>query len=295
MRVVSSATLQRSSRILFPLAKAASCTAYIQRSPFHFTPLSPTTKRNNPRRKNAWDSSGGSEVLSSVHSNIPQGTKDYLADAKNKIFNRQHLRSPAVFFGIGEEKPFYLERIPSLVTERLRHNVAFFYLNYILLTAVLFGLTLLISPSAIIGLGLLGFAWMAVIKATSEGSMQVKGERMEWKMSERSCRFIVEKCELEFLLFCFLTTLFPRILPGITITQKQASIGMGGLSVLVLIWLLSHIFWWTLSTSGFLTGVHCLLRDASMHKDEEDRVEMQGDLSLDEEATFLNTSAGSMA
>eukprot|EP01082_Thalassiosira_pseudonana_P013184 g12483.t1 g12483 contig6:2005434-2006590(-) len=206
--------------------------------------------------KNAWDSSGGSEVLSSVHSNIPQGTKDYLADAKNKIFNRQHLRSPAVFFGIGEEKPFYLERIPSLVTERLRHNVAFFYLNYILLTAVLFGLTLLISPSAIIGLGLLGFAWMAVIKATSEGSMQVK---------------------------------------GITITQKQASIGMGGLSVLVLIWLLSHIFWWTLSTSGFLTGVHCLLRDASMHKDEEDRVEMQGDLSLDEEATFLNTSAGSMA
>ena len=41
--------------------------------------------------------------------------------------------------------------------------------------------------------------------------------------------------------------------------------------------------------------MHCLLRDASMHKDEEDRVEMQGDLSLDEEATFLNTSAGSMA
>ena len=73
---------------------------------------------------------------------------------------------------------------------------------------------------------------------------------------------------------------------------------MSGFSVLVLIWLLSHIFWWTLSTSGFLTGVHCLLRDASMHKDEEDRVEMQGDLSLDEEASFLNSGpdpAGSMA
>ena len=64
---------------------------------------------------------------------------------------------------------------------------------------------------------------------------------------------------------------------------------MGALSVLVLIWLLSHIFWWTLSTSGFLTGVHCLLRDASMHKDEEDKVQMQGDLTLaDEESTFLN-------
>lgn len=76
---------------------------------------------------------------------------------------------------------------------------------------------------------------------------------------------------------------------GITITQKQASIGMSGISVLVLIWLLSHIFWMALATSGFLCGVHILLRDASMHKDEEDKVVMQGDLSLDEEATFLNT------
>lgn len=85
---------------------------------------------------------------------------------------------------------------------------------------------------------------------------------------------------------------------GITITQKQATIAMSGFSVMLLIWLLAHIFWWTLSTSGFLTGVHCLLRDASMHKDEEDRVEMQGDLSLDEEASFLNSGpdpAGSMA
>ena len=75
---------------------------------------------------------------------------------------------------------------------------------------------------------------------------------------------------------------------GITITQKQASIGMGAFTALALIWLLSHIFWWTLSTSGFLTGVHMLLRDASMHKDEEDKVEMSGDLSINEEATFLN-------
>ena len=77
---------------------------------------------------------------------------------------------------------------------------------------------------------------------------------------------------------------------------------MSILSVLVLIWLLNHIFWMTIGTSGFLCGVHCLLRDASMHKDESDRVIMRGDLSLDEsgddEAQFLNragASAGSMA
>jgi hypothetical protein len=208
--------------------------------------------------KNVWDSSGGSQALGSIQSSLPQGTKDYLADAQNKVFNRKNLRSPTVFFGLGEEKPFYLERVPSLITERVKHNLSFFYLNYALLTALLFCLTLLISPSAIIGIGLLGFAWMAVIRATAEGSVQIK---------------------------------------GITITQKQATIAMGAFSVMVLIWLLAHIFWWTVSTSGFLTGVHCLLRDASMHKDEEDRVEMQGDLSLDEESTFLNSGAdaGTMA
>ena len=66
--------------------------------------------------------------------------------------------------------------MPSLVTERVKHNLSFFYLNYALLTALLFALTLLISPSAIIGIGLLGFAWMAVIRATAEGSVEIKGE-----------------------------------------------------------------------------------------------------------------------
>ena len=66
--------------------------------------------------------------------------------------------------------------MPSLVTERVKHNLSFFYLNYALLTALLFCLTLLISPSAIIGIGLLGFAWMAVIRTTAEGSVEVKGE-----------------------------------------------------------------------------------------------------------------------
>lgn len=200
--------------------------------------------------KNAWENSGAKDALASAQSNLPQGTQDTLAIAKNKVFNRQNLRTPTVFFGLGEEQPFYVEKVPSLIAERARHNLSFFYLNYAAVTTVLFCLTLLISPSAIIGIGLLGFSWMGVIRATSEGSMQVK---------------------------------------GITITQKQASIAMSGVSVLVLIWLLSHIFWMALATSGFLCGVHLLLRDASMHKDEEDKQVMQGDLSLDgEEATFLN-------
>jgi len=75
---------------------------------------------------------------------------------------------------------------------------------------------------------------------------------------------------------------------GITVSQKQAYVGMSVVSVVVLFYLLSHIFWWTMFTSGFLVGTHAALRDASMHKDEEDRVAMSGDLSLEEEqSAFL--------
>ncbi|KAL3785151.1 hypothetical protein ACHAW5_000183 [Stephanodiscus triporus] len=212
--------------------------------------------------KSAWEKSGASSALAAAQSNLPQGAQDAVIIAKSRIFNRQNLRSPTVFFGFGEETPFYLERVPSLLTSRVHHNLSFFYLNYALTTGVLFALTLLISPTAIVGIGLLGFAWLALIRSTSEGSVKVK---------------------------------------GITVTQKQATVAMSVLSVVVLIWLLQHIFWMTIGTSGFLCGVHCLLRDASMHRDESDRVIMQGDLSLDEmhghdEAQFLNTpSAGSMA
>jgi hypothetical protein len=95
--------------------------------------------------------------------------------AKTRIFNRQNLRSPTIFFGIGEEQPYYIEKVPSLITARVTHNVSFFSLNYVAVTVVLFALTLLISPSAIIGIGLLGFAWLGLIRATAEGSIIVKG------------------------------------------------------------------------------------------------------------------------
>jgi hypothetical protein len=89
--------------------------------------------------------------------------------------NRENLKGVTVYFGIGEERPFYIEKVPSLLMERIRLNLSLFYLNYMLLTAVLFVLTLLISPSAIIGIGLLGLAWMYVIKSTQSGSMPIYG------------------------------------------------------------------------------------------------------------------------
>jgi hypothetical protein len=77
---------------------------------------------------------------------------------------------------------------------------------------------------------------------------------------------------------------------GLSISQKHATIVMALLSVVVLLYLLSNVFWYTLFSSGFLSGIHVLLRDASMHKDEDDRVQMSGDLDLheSEDASFLN-------
>ena len=53
-----------------------------------------------------WNSSGASDAVARINANIPQGTKDMLSSASSKIqFRREHLRSPTVFFGFGEEKP----------------------------------------------------------------------------------------------------------------------------------------------------------------------------------------------
>jgi len=202
--------------------------------------------------KEKWEGIKGPEMLNSVSSSIPQGTKDYISDTQRRLFNPQYLRSPSVFFGLGEEKAFFVEKNPSLLLDRMKHNLKFFYLNYSLVTVLLFVLTILISPKAIVGMGLLGLAWAYVIKATQNeaGGIQVRG-------------FVV--------------------------SQKQATAAMGIVSALVLFYILNSIFWWTLSTSGLLCGLHIVFRDASMHKDEEDRVPMSGDLTLHvgEDSAFL--------
>jgi hypothetical protein len=78
----------------------------------------------------------------------------------------------------------------------------------------------------------------------------------------------------------------------LSLNQKHATITMAGISAVVLFYLLSHIFWWTTGSGGLLVATHAFLRDASMHQDSDDRVEMSGDLSLEENAAFLNPVEG---
>ena len=119
--------------------------------------------------KEKWDASGGNEALGRASAAIPESTRQIVGS----LFKREQIRGPAVYFGIGEERPFYIEKTPSLLMERLRHNMTFFYLNYMILTGVLFCLTLLVSPSAIIGIGLLAAAWLWLVKASQDGSLRI--------------------------------------------------------------------------------------------------------------------------
>lgn len=199
--------------------------------------------------KEKWDSSGANDAVSKFSASIPDSTKDYISQTTGQFFSRERLRTVSVCFGIGEERPFYVEKTPSLLLVRLKHNFQFFYLNYLLMLAVLFGLTLFVTPSAIIGIALLAMAWVYVIRASQSGSLKIG---------------------------------------SFSVTQTQATIVMGVVSSLTLIWILSSVFWWALGSSGFLTVLHAGLRDASMHQDGEDQVTMVGEVEpAGEQAAFL--------
>mmetsp|Transcript_30052 Transcript_30052/g.70855 ORF Transcript_30052/g.70855 Transcript_30052/m.70855 type:complete len:228 (-) Transcript_30052:1614-2297(-) len=199
--------------------------------------------------KQKWDSSGANEAVSKFSAAIPDSTKDYISQTTGQMFTREKLRSVSVCFGIGEERAFYVEKTPSLLVARVKHNVQFFYLNYLLLMAVLFGLTLFVTPSAIIGIAVLAMAWAYVIRSSQSGSLQIG---------------------------------------SFSVTQTQATVVMGGITVFSLVWILSSVFWWALGSSGFLTVLHAGLRDASMHQDGEDQVTMVGEVEQPgEQAAFL--------
>jgi len=196
--------------------------------------------------KQKWGESAGPQITSDIGSRLPENFKANVATLSNRYFDPRNVRSPRVYLGMGEERPFYLETNPSLIADRIRHNLSFFYLNYTMVIVLLFALTLMISPSSLISIAILALLWAYSMKLTENGYM-----------------------------------LFGRI----HISNRQTVMVMGVITIFCLFYVLSSVFWWTLFSSGFCVFGHGLTRDASMHKDQEDHVEMSGDL---EEAPFLN-------
>jgi hypothetical protein len=120
-------------------------------------------------RKEKWDQSGGNEALGRVTASIPESTKKMVGS----MFKREHMRGITVFFGIGEERPYYVEKTPSMLVERLRHNMTFFYLNYFAIAGLLFGLTLITSFRALLGLAVLALCWAWLIRSSQDGSLRI--------------------------------------------------------------------------------------------------------------------------
>jgi len=71
----------------------------------------------------------------------------------------------------------------------------------------------------------------------------------------------------------------------VTIPQKYATIGMGIISAYVIYRLLVGVVWWALLVSAVIVLAHAGLRDASMHQDTEDKMDMVGEVS--EDSAFL--------
>ena len=115
--------------------------------------------------------------MQNVSAQIPQGAKDFASQTKEKFVRSDQLRSFSLFFGTGEAQAFNINCQPGPLCTRLKHNLLFFYLNYIGIMAVIFILTALltiISPGTLFIIGALAIAWLLVIRSTKGGELKSK-------------------------------------------------------------------------------------------------------------------------
>jgi hypothetical protein len=184
------------------------------------------------------------DLASTVSASIPQEAKNFMQSAREKVLDNDKLRSFSAFFGIGDESSFSIQLSPTKLCPKLKDNLVFFYLNYILLTAVVFAISLLaflMSPQTLTILAILAVVWYVVLKATEDGF---------------------------------------KVL-GCTITRKETSAIMMIISGVTAFYFFQSVFWVSLGSSSVLAFVHALTRDAVEHQLAESK--KQAPLEPDEE------------
>eukprot|EP00540_Astrosyne_radiata_P010887 CAMPEP_0116837098 /NCGR_PEP_ID=MMETSP0418-20121206/8465_1 /TAXON_ID=1158023 /ORGANISM="Astrosyne radiata, Strain 13vi08-1A" /LENGTH=218 /DNA_ID=CAMNT_0004466945 /DNA_START=6 /DNA_END=662 /DNA_ORIENTATION=- len=204
-----------------------------------------TTTADTPNAAQQGDSKPMATVMDSVkekwNTNVDKDTRDYIDNARQQFFNKENLRSFSVFFGIGEENAWSLECCsPAVLLGRLQHNLKFFYLNYMIVFAILFVSTVVTSFKTLIGVIVLAVVWFIVNIAIPQDGLKMGG--------------------------CVLS-------------QKNATIALTIISAIVLFYLLSHVFWLAGGSASFLVLLHASLRDASIYQHQQEQVEMSGNLS----------------
>ena len=92
---------------------------------------------------------------------MPDGMNQTIGSGSS-LFSRDNLRSMSELLGTGEDHAFGCLLSPPALLERMRHNIPYFYLNYIFLTVTFFCVNVLLKPTAWIGIGLLAVAWIGM-------------------------------------------------------------------------------------------------------------------------------------
>lgn len=87
------------------------------------------------------------------------GMNEEMSARAQQLLSRENLRGVGDFFG-----GFSVVMAPPQLMERARHNVRYYYLNYIVLTAVIFCAALVVHPLKLIGLGVIAAMWVAVAR-----------------------------------------------------------------------------------------------------------------------------------
>lgn len=169
------------------------------------------------------------KAMNAVSGAIPDEAKSYMRQAKEKILDSDKLRSFSDFFGFGEQGAFNVVLNPTVLCPRIKDNIVFFYLNYILLAAVIFLITLLatmINPSTIAMFICLAVAWFIVMKATAED----------------------------------------KKFGPITITRKNATFLMMIISGIVAFFVVKDIFFITLGSGSAFSLIHAIFRNGTKEK-----------------------------
>lgn len=154
----------------------------------------------------------------------------YPTPIHNTVFDSDKLRSFKIFFGLGDQGPYSLACSPTKLFPRVKNNIVFFYLNYVVVTFVVFVLCLLaflMSPMSLVILLCLAAVWFVVLKGTGSEGFKVL---------------------------------------GVTITRKEASFVLMIISGIVAFFAFQNVFWMTLGSSATLSLGHAVFRDAESHQ-----------------------------
>jgi PRA1 family protein len=186
------------------------------------------------------------------------------------------LRRPAAFFGLGEPKPFSLPSATDVVP-RLKQNLPHYASNYGAFYLLLCTITIITSPISLMSLTLSGAGWYFVTKAGADPQQDsIKYVVMILTLCDTHiqtprdffCLFVI--CNyynkvhvLHAAAYVYVLRVLSCRIGSLAIKKQIAYAGMGIVTVLVSLLLLSTLVGWSLWLTLVCGLAHASVRDAT--------------------------------